>query len=122
VASGRAPRPGVDLIEIERIERALDRRPRLAGRLFTDAEVAYAEARARPARHLAARFAAKEAAIKALGKPLAPREIEVVNGADGAPALRLHGAAAREAESQAVTLTVSLTHSRETAAAVVIAA
>ena len=82
----RAPRPGVDLIEIERIERALDRRPRLAGRLFTDAEVAYAEARARPARHLAARFAAKEAAIKALGKRLPPREIEVVNcGRSGNP-------------------------------------
>ncbi len=120
--SARAPRPGVDLIEIARIERALDRRPRLAGRLFTDAELAYAEARARPARHLAARFAAKEAAIKALGKPLAPREIEVVPGQAGAPELHLHGAAAEEAERQGVELTVSLTHSRENAAAVVIAA
>ena len=117
----RAPRPGVDLIEIARIERALDRRPRLAGRLFTGAELAYSRARARPARHLAARFAAKEATIKALGKPLSPREIEVVSGDAGVPDLRLHGAAAEEAERQGVALTVSLTHSRETAAAVVIA-
>ncbi len=58
---------GIDLIEIERVERALERRPRLAERLFTDAELAYARDRARPGRHLAARFAAKEAAIKALG-------------------------------------------------------
>jgi holo-[acyl-carrier protein] synthase len=114
--------PGIDLIEIERVERALARRPRLAERLFTPAEREYAAAHARPGRHLAARFAAKEAAIKALGKPLPPAEIEVVNAEDGAPSLRLHGKAAAEAERGGVTLSVSLTHSRETAAAVVIAA
>ena len=57
---------GLDLLEIERLERALERRPRLAERLFTDAERAYAAARARPAQHLAARFCAKEAVAKAL--------------------------------------------------------
>ncbi|MGH2957049.1 MAG: holo-ACP synthase, partial [Solirubrobacterales bacterium] len=60
---------GIDLIEIERVERALERRPRLAERLFTRAELDYARARARPGRHLAARFAAKEAVIKALAAP-----------------------------------------------------
>src|SRR5919198_3776679 len=84
---------GIDLIEIERVERALERRPRLARRLFTEGELAYAADRARPGRHLAARFAAKEAVIKALGRPLAPREIEVVGGKP--PTLKLHGRAAR---------------------------
>ena len=50
---------GIDLLEIDRLERALERRPRLAARLFTDAELGYARARARPAQHLAAGFCAK---------------------------------------------------------------
>ena len=58
---------GIDLLEIDRLERALERHPRLAARVFTEAERDYAAARARPARHLAARFAAKEAVVKALG-------------------------------------------------------
>ena len=107
---------GIDLIEIERVERALERRPRLAERLFTDAELAYARERGRPGRHLAARFAAKEAVIKALGQPLAPREIEVVGGQP--PALRLYGRAADVAGDSEIT--ISLTHSRESAAAVAI--
>jgi holo-[acyl-carrier protein] synthase len=107
---------GIDLIEIERVERALERRPRLAERLFTDGELAYARERARPGRHLAARFAAKEAVIKALGQPLAPREIEVVGGRP--PTLRLHGRAAEAAAGSEIA--ISLTHSRESAAAVAI--
>ena len=119
--SGRtanAPGLGIDLIEIERIERALERRPRLAGRLFTAGELDYARARRRPGRHLAARFAAKEAAIKALGgRGVAPREIEVVGSAP--PRLELHGRAADLAAEAGIELAVSLTHSRELAAAVV---
>ena len=57
---------GIDLLEIERLERAIARRPGLAERLFTDGERAYAPRRARPAMHLAARFCAKEAVAKAL--------------------------------------------------------
>jgi holo-[acyl-carrier protein] synthase len=108
------PAVGIDLIEIERIERALERRPRLAERLFTRGEIAYAADRARPGRHLAARFAAKEAVIKALGTAVAPREIEVEAGEP--PRIKLHGRAAdiaRDAE-----ISISLTHSRDTAAAV----
>ena len=110
---------GLDLIEIERVERAIARRPRLADRLFRPGELAYAAERARPARHLAARFAAKEAAIKALGGGCGPRDIEVV-GAEP-PTLRLHGEARTLAEAREVDLSVSLTHSREMAAAVVMA-
>jgi holo-[acyl-carrier protein] synthase len=108
---------GIDLIEIERVERALERRPRLAERLFTPAELAYARERARPGRHLAARFAAKEAVIKALGQSVAPREIEVVSGKP--PALQLHGRAAEVAGDTEIA--ISLTHSDDTAAAVAVA-
>ncbi len=110
---------GIDLIEIDRVERALERRPRLADRLFRPGELSACAERARPARHLAARFAAKEAAIKALGGGCAPRDVEVVGSP--APRLELHGRAAERATEQGVTLAVSLTHSRDNAAAVVLA-
>jgi holo-[acyl-carrier protein] synthase len=112
---------GIDLIEIERLERALQRRPRLADRLFTEAELAQARARFRPGRHLAARFAAKEAAVKALGAAVAAREIEVEGGDRESPRLRLHGGAAELADRRGLELQVSLTHSSENAAAVVVA-
>jgi holo-[acyl-carrier protein] synthase len=108
---------GIDLIEIERVERALERRPRLADRLFTPAELAYARERARPGRHLAARFAAKEAVIKALGQGLPMRQIEVVSGEP--PQLQLHGRAAEVAGDAEIA--ISLTHSQESAAAIAIA-
>ncbi|MGI8633391.1 MAG: holo-ACP synthase [Solirubrobacterales bacterium] len=110
---------GIDLVDIERIERALARRPRLAERLFTDGERAYAERRPRPGRHLAARFAAKEAVIKALhADPApAPAEIEVVRG-DRAPRICFLGAAARLVEAAGITVSVSLTHTDHTAGAV----
>ena len=111
---------GIDLIEIERLERAIERRPRLADRVFTAAELAHANDKARPARHLAARFAAKEAALKALGiGGLRLHEIEVEGGGDQPPRLRLHGEAAAIAEREGLELSVSLTHSRDMAAAVV---
>ena len=110
---------GIDLLEIDRLERALQRRPRLAGRLFTDAERSYAAEKARPARHLAARFAAKEAVVKALGLSggFGLREIEVVAGEP--PTVRLSGSAAAAAGEREIE--ISLTHSRDYAAAVAIA-
>ncbi len=110
---------GIDLLEIERLERALERHPRLAGRVFTRAEQDYACARARPARHLAARFAAKEAVVKALGLSdgFGLRDIEVVAGEP--PTVRLSGRAAEAAADRRVE--ISLTHSRDFAAAVAIA-
>jgi holo-[acyl-carrier protein] synthase len=108
---------GIDLIEIERIERALERRPRLADRLFTAGELAYARGRARPGQHLAARFAAKEAVVKALGQGVPLRQIEVVSGEP--PRVELHGRAAEVAGDMEIA--ISLTHSRESAAAVAIA-
>ena len=113
---------GIDLLEIGRLERALERRPRLAERLFTHGELTYARSQYRPGRHLAARFAAKEAALKALGGGALPlREIEVTGGDRDPPRLRLHGRAAALARRRGVELQVSLTHSRELAAAAVLA-
>jgi holo-[acyl-carrier protein] synthase len=113
-------RVGVDLLEIGRLERALDRHPRLAERVFTAAELGYAGERSRPARHLAARFCAKEAAVKALGTgPLGLREVEIVPGTP--PRLELSGAAAAAARERGLELEVSLSHAREMAVAVVVA-
>ncbi len=109
---------GIDLLEIDRLERALERHPRLAERVFTAREREYAAARARPARHLAARFAAKEAVFKALGLPggFGLREIEVVAGEP--PMVNLSGRAAEAAGEDRIE--ISLTHSRDFAAAVAI--
>ena len=89
--------PSLDLME-----RALERRPRLAERLFTERERAYAAARARPGQHLAARFCAKEAVAKALRLDAwSWQDIEVLEG----PELVLHGALAGRGEIE-----ISLTH------------
>jgi holo-[acyl-carrier protein] synthase len=109
---------GIDLLDVGRLERALERRPRLAERVFTDAERAYAEARAHPAMHLAARFCAKEAVAKALGLTAwSWRDVEVV-ATGAAPEVRLSGGVAQRAAELGVTAVVSLTHTDSTAAAV----
>ena len=112
---------GLDLLDIERLERALERQPRLAERLFSEQELEYARARARPSQHLAARFCAKEAAAKALGLTgWAFRDVEVV-ATRSAPELRLSGTAERRAGELGARLDVSLTHASGVAGAVVVA-
>ena len=97
----------------------MERHPRLADRVFTADELAYA-ARGPRTTPRGARFAAKEAAVKALGlRHFGLRDIEVVGGEP--PTLRLHGRAADAARERGVELQVSLTHSQEMAAAVVVA-
>ena len=92
---------GLDLLEIERLEQALERRPRLAERLFTADERAYAAAKARPGRHLAARFCAKEAVAKALAlEGWNFTDVEVV-ATSSAPDVRLSGAAGAARTSSA---------------------
>jgi holo-[acyl-carrier protein] synthase len=119
---------GIDLVEIERMRRLLDRKgERVLDRLFTSGERDYAAAHPEPARQLAARAAAKEAAFKALsGNDLACaigwRELEVVSRHHQAPVLLLHGRAAERAAQLGVTrVHLSLTHTDTTAAAFVIA-
>jgi holo-[acyl-carrier protein] synthase len=112
---------GIDLLEIDRLERALARRPRLAERLFTDGERAYAQTRARPAMHLAARFCAKEAVAKALAlREWSWRDVEVLGGGDGPPEVRLSGAALARATELGAHVGISLTHTRGMAGAVAI--
>jgi len=117
------PGIGLDLLEIDRLERALARHPRLSERLFTDDERAYAAARARPGQHLAARFCAKEAVAKALGlEHWEWRDVEVVSPpSGGVPAVVLHGQTeARSRELGVTAVRVSLTHTRGQAGAVAI--
>jgi holo-[acyl-carrier protein] synthase len=112
---------GLDLLEIDRLARALERRPRLAERLFTPGERAFAAARGEPARHLAVRFCAKEAVAKALalrdGDWL---DVEVLGGGDGPPSVRLTGRAAARAGELGVRVDISLTHSKGMAGAVAV--
>jgi holo-[acyl-carrier protein] synthase len=111
---------GIDLIEIGRFERTLQRTPRLVARLFTEGEREYASSRARPAQHLAARFCAKEAVAKSLGLGgWSFTDVEVIAG--GAPTVRLTGRAKRRADELGVRVQLSLTHDRVAAAAVALA-
>ena len=110
---------GVDVVEVARLQRALARTPRLAGRLFTDGEQALTRSDS-----LAARFAAKEAVAKALGAPggLRWRDAEVISDPGGRPRLVLHGGVAEEAAAQGITAWhLSLSHDAGLATAVVIA-
>ena len=118
---------GVDLVEITRVRRLLEKRgDRVLARLFTEGERAYADYRVDPARHLAGRIAAKEAAFKALaGNDLARgigwRELEVFTRSDGGPLLRLHGRAERRAQELGVTrIHVTISHTNATAVAMVV--
>jgi holo-[acyl-carrier protein] synthase len=114
----QAPWIGLDLLDVERLERALERHPALAERVFTEGERSYAEGRARPAQHLAARFCAKEAVAKALGLGgWSFRDVEVV-ATETAPEVRLSGRAAERAEELGAAVSVSLTHTDTTAGAV----
>lgn len=118
---------GVDLVDIGRVRRMIAARgERVLTRLFTEGEREYAGYRVEPARHLAARIAAKEAAFKALaGNDLARgigwRELEVFPRDDGGPLLRLHGRAERRAAELGVTrILVTISHTDTTAVAVVV--
>jgi holo-[acyl-carrier protein] synthase len=115
---------GVDLIEIARIRRALERYPGVRERCFTQAERDYCESRPNPAQHYAARFAGKEAVGKSIGfgvaRAFAWRDIEIVGRPK--PAVRLSGRVGAWAdEVGAGRLDLSMTHSRDLAAAVCVA-
>jgi len=116
---------GTDLVEIPRFRRALERRAALGDRLFSDAERAYAARSVNPAPRLAARFAAKEAVMKALGVGLGAfklRDVEVVRHRSGAPAVALTGGAATLADERGVRRWhLSLTHTDTMAMAVALA-
>ncbi len=118
---------GIDLVDIARIDALLAKHEdRFQERVFTPAEIAHSQGRRNRSQHLAARFAAKEAAMKALGTGLDQgvswQDIEVVTDAAGAPTLVLRGGAATRASVLGIrSWHVSLTHTDTSAAAVVVA-
>ena len=117
---------GVDIVEVSRIEAAIQRYGRhFLERLFTPAEIAYCQGYRHSSERFAGRFAAKEAAMKALGtgwtKGVRWVDIEVVRQASGKPTLKLHGTTAQHAEALGVrNITLTITHSGNTALAEVI--
>lgn len=116
---------GIDSVEVDRFRRVLVRTPGVAVRLFTEGERAYGRRFKDPAPRLAARFAAKEAAMKAMGVGLgafAFHDVEVVKASSGAPSLRLTGGAQALAERLGISqLHLSITHTDSNAEAVVAA-
>lgn len=117
---------GIDAIEVERVRQTLERfGDRFLERVFTTAEVDYARSRGQLAQRLAARFAVKEAAMKALGtgwkRGVRWTDIEVRNEPSGKPVLCFYGKAAHFARALGVSRThISLTHTQDQAMAVVI--
>ncbi len=113
---------GVDMVEVERIERAVARwGDAFVRRIYTVREIERAAATVVQGPRLAARFAAKEAVMKALGvgwRALAWREIEITSDPQGRPVVALHGAARRIADDRGVvTILVTLSHTHEHAVA-----
>jgi holo-[acyl-carrier protein] synthase len=125
VSSSSAVGLGVDLIEIDRIEKAIERTPRILERVFTSDERAYAWNKARPAVHYAAFFAAREAVLKALGSGFAGMnfaDVEIAHDARGKPEVVLHGSAHALAEQQGVVdIQISLSHTHQMAVASAVA-
>ncbi|HYP08478.1 MAG TPA: holo-[acyl-carrier-protein] synthase [Bryobacteraceae bacterium] len=117
---------GVDLAEVHRIRESIERfGDRFVQRIYTEHEIAYVQRKANKYERYAARFAAKEAGMKALGtgwrRGIQWKDFEVANLPSGRPTLRLHGEAARLAEHMGVTAVhLSLTHTQENALAYVI--
>ena len=118
---------GVDMVEIARMEKVLARRPNFAKRVFTAEERSYCERMARPAQHYAARFAAREAVLKALGtgfsRGIGFADVYVVRNEAGQPQAMLTGRAAEVAAEQGVrevALSLSYTHDVAVANAVAV--
>ncbi|MDW3216190.1 MAG: holo-ACP synthase [Ilumatobacteraceae bacterium] len=116
---------GVDVVEIERFRRSLERTPTMRDRLFTDVELAYVAPQSDPVPSLAVRFAAREAVMKSLGLGLGAfgfHDVWVERASSGAPSLAFAGRAAELATEAGVTRWhVSLTHSDLVAVAYVLA-
>ena len=107
---------GLDIVEVARLERLVAENPGLEPELFTAGELEYCAHRRRRSEHLAARFAAKEAVLKAFGTGLRQRlrwsDIEVVSEASGRPRIELHGEVALWARRRSITeVLISMSHS-----------
>jgi holo-[acyl-carrier protein] synthase len=116
-------RVGVDLIEIERVRRALERYPGFRSRCFTETEQAYCESRPNPPQHYAARFAGKEAVGKAIGVGVRFTWTEIEIAGRPKPEVRLSGRTRAAWERLGGgRIDLSMTHSKELAAAICVLA
>ena len=117
---------GVDVIEIERMKKIIKRTPSFTAKMFSSAEVKYCESKPEPEIHFAARFAAKEAVLKALGvgfsQGVAYTDVEVKLKSGGAPCTHLHGKAKEIAQNSGVVdIPLSISHTKTEAVCVAIA-
>ena len=118
------PEIGVDVVDVERMQFALERTPRIRQRLFTEAEIAYCEKFRFAERHYAGRWAAKEAVTKALGCGLIQwNGVEVIRQPRRAPSVRIFGKIKKFADYMGVEqeeISISITHSELSAVAVAV--
>lgn len=113
---------GVDMVEIARMEQVLQRTPSFAQRMFTEEECAYCESKARPAVHYAARFAAREAVLKALGTGfgdgIGRKDVSISHDGRGKPVAVLTGRAREIAQQKGIVeVAISLSHTNALAVA-----
>lgn len=113
---------GIDLIEIERISKAISGSKKFIGRVFTEREIIYCSRRKKSyLQHYAGRYAAKEAVRKALGSRLSWKDVEICNGSEGAPRVKLYGRAKKTAEKlKAEDVLLSISHCKNIAIAQVV--
>lgn len=114
---------GIDIIEIDRIAHLLEKYPQFRYRIFTQREVSYCEVKKYPPQHYAARFAAKESIMKALGTGWSEnvhwKDLEIIEGPSGKPCVCLHDRARAVSEEQGVKdVKVSLSHCKLYAVAI----
>ena len=99
---------GIDIVDVKRFKAAMKRfKGRLEKRLFTEAELSHCAGLRHPERHLAARFAAKVSAFKALGRTLPYKDVEVVRGESGRPVLKVKGI------GKDLRLSISISHEKD---------
>ena len=116
---------GTDIVEIDRIKKALQRNPKILNRLFTDYEITYFKSRNMNIQHIAGGFSAKEAVVKALGTGLRGfnwKDVELLRGSSGMPMVKFYNRAkAIASENRISTVFISISHSENYAVAVAVA-
>lgn len=110
---------GTDIVEVRRIRELCEREEGFVRRVFTELELAYSEGKESKYLHLAARFAAKEAVAKALGRSFSWKDVEITNTFAGKPQVTLHGKA--KGVASGATVHISISHTKEYATAVAVA-
>ncbi len=110
---------GIDIIEVERIQKLIEKNPRFLSRIFTHQEITYCQKKKNKYQHFAARFAAKEAFFKALGRKIKWTDIGLANLSSGKPVLEIKREELKEKLSS-TKIHVSISHLSQYAAAVVI--